>query len=510
MTPWDHQIRGGDELDAALASGERRICMTSPTGGGKSYMMRERIVRARKRIAVYTNRRMLREQLCAGMEQHGIEHGVRASGVDPALLQDVQVCSIQTEERRVYRSGVWNLHDAEEVHIDECHGQCGGVATKIINDHLEGGAAIVGWTATPLDIWKVYQRLIVAGTNSELRKCGAHVPCQTYGPDEPDMRRFRTNTKTGEYTEGDVTKAIMTPTIFGRVFEWWKKLNPDARPAILFAPGVPESLWFAEQFCQRGVPAAHIDGDDIWINGKTMPSSQEARDELAEASKSGEVKVVCNRFVMREGIDWQWLYHCIMATVFGSVTSYLQSGGRLLRSYPSLDHVMLQDHGGNWWRHGSLNADREWLIGDTAPKVMDRRAEMFRQKQEKEPIVCPQCGKVRNGGQECRACGHISERQRRRVVQIDGTLRIAEGDIYKPRKTKEMPDTHKKWEACFWRAKKSKRRMTFNQAVGLFFHNHGYYPPRNLPLMPTRDSDWSRKVADVPFSDLIKKAQAVA
>ena len=510
MNPWTHQHVAGLELDAAIAAGERRLCVTSPTGGGKSLMMRERILRARKRAVLYTNRKMLREQMSAGMAEHGIEHGVRASGVDPALLQDVQVSSIQTEESRVYRQGRWELHNAEEVHIDECHNQRGEVASKVIKDHLDAGATIIGWTATPLDIWNIYSKLIVAGTNSELRACGAHVPCQTYGPDEPDMRTFKTNTKTGEYTEGDVVKAIMTPTIFGRVFDWWKRLNPDARPAILFAPGVPESLWFAEQFCERGIPAAHIDGDDIWINGKTMPSTQEAREELAVASESGEVKVVCNRFVMREGIDWPWLYHCIMATVFGSVTSYLQSGGRLLRSHRTLDHVLLQDHGGNWWRHGSLNADREWSIGDTAPKVMADRAARLRQKQDHEPIVCPKCGKVRSGGIECRACGHISERQRRHVVQVDGTLRIHEGDIFKPRKTKQEPDTQKKWEGCFWRAKKSKRSMTFNQAAGLFFHQYGYYPPRNLPLMPTRDSDWSRKVADVPFNDLIRKEQAVA
>src|SRR5688572_31989517 len=29
-------------------------------------------------------------------------------------------------------------------------------------------------------------------------------------------------------------------------------------------------------------------------------------------------------------------------------------------------HATLQDHGGNWWRHGSLNADRDWRPDETA------------------------------------------------------------------------------------------------------------------------------------------------
>jgi superfamily II DNA or RNA helicase len=298
----------------------------------------------------------------------------------------------------------------------------------------------------------------------------------------------------------------MRPGIFGRVFDWWKKLNPDARPAILFAPGVPESLWFAEQFHAKGIPAAHIDGNEIWINGDRMPSSEEARRQLAVASECGDVAIVCNRFVMREGIDWPWLYHCIMATVFGSVTSYLQAGGRLLRAHPSLDHVILQDHGGNWHRHGSLNADREWRLEFTSHMVAGMRQERLREKQEHEPIVCPECGKVRAGGAMC-ACGYRSERKSRRVVQHDGTFKEIEGDIYKPRRIKQLPDTEKLWTSMFNRAKRSRNEMTFNQALGLFFYENHYYPPKTMPFMPVRDTDWFRKVKDIPFDALTRKVE---
>jgi DNA-directed RNA polymerase subunit RPC12/RpoP len=211
---------------------------------------------------------------------------------------------------------------------------------------------------------------------------------------------------------------------------------------------------------------------------------------------------------MREGIDWPWLYHGIMATVFGSVTSYLQAGGRLLRAHDSLDHVLLQDHGGNYHRHGSLNSDREWSLGQTSHMVTSMRQDRLREHKEDQPIVCPQCGFVRLRGPECRQCGHKSERKSRVVVQANGDLKEIEGDIYKPRRVKELPDTERIWTSCYMRAKNSRNGMTFRQAEALFFRENYYYPPRDLPFMPTHEADWFRKVKDVPVSELKRKEVA--
>lgn len=477
----------------------RRICLTSPTGGGKSLMMREIIRRLELPTVLYGNRRMLIEQLSTGMDDDGISYGIRAAGHRPAFLRDVQISSLQTEHSRVVKRKSWSLHEAKLVMVDEAHGQKQATAQEILGRHVSAGATVIGFTATPLDIGEMYDHLIVAGVNSELRACGAHVICHTHAPDEPETKNLK-RTPTGEYTEGDVKKVIMTPTIVGRVFDWWKRLNPDARPAILFAPGVAESLYFAQEFYKRGVPAAHIDGDEIWINGTLMPADKEARKELAQASESGEVKIVCNRFVMREGIDWPWLYHCIMATVFGSLTSYLQSGGRLLRSHPSLDHVLLQDHGGNWWRHGSLNADREWDLSQTAYIVSSMREERIREKKEPEPLTCPECGLVRGGGPRCPGCGFEHTKRVRRVVQLDGTLNSVEGDILNPRRVKLKPDTQQLWDRMYYRARKA--GMTFRQAQALFFLENFYYPPNNLRLMPVREIDWYRKAGEISPTEM--------
>lgn len=354
---WPHQDRAIAETTAAITAGERALCLTSPTGGGKSRCMEELIWWNKERdgkTILFTNRRLLLEQLMAVLQQAGIFFGVRAAGFRPDDSCEVQLSSIQTEYSRVHQSKIWKQYPASLVLVDEAHSETEERATTILDGYRAAGAAVVGFTATPVNLAHLYTRLIVAGTNSELRRCGAHVPCFTYGPDEPDARRLPARVKVGEdLSENQIRKAIMAPNIFARVLEWYEKLNPDNRPTILFAPGVKESLWFAEQFRAAGISAAHIDGDEISYGGLdqdgesvTEKSTRERRAEILDGSRSGRIKVLCNRFVLREGIDLPHIGHAIFATIFGSLSSYLQAGGRLLRSYPGLECVTVQDHGG--------------------------------------------------------------------------------------------------------------------------------------------------------------------
>jgi DNA repair protein RadD len=513
LTFREHQERGVNGVLAEIARGERRVCLTAPTGAGKTAIMGYLIdswLRDGHPTALYTNRRMLMKQIMGVFDGFGIPYGVRASGMEDHARADAafQIAMIQTEQVRAKRRAGYEKHRATRVLVDEAHNMASGECETMINSHVEDGAAVVGMTATPLDIGNLYETLVVAGVNSELRRCGMHVPCYVYGPDEPAAALKLKRTKTGEFTEADVVKAIMSPTIFGRVLEHYNRLNPDRLPALLFAPGVKESVWFAEQFRKAGVRSAHIDGEYIWIDGDQHRKTDELVAELGRESKAGTLPVVCNRFVMREGIDWPWLYHGILATIFGSVTSYLQSVGRLLRSYPGFERVQLQDHGGNWWRHGSPNADREWNLDMTAYRYTAERAERMREKKEAEPIVCPKCGAIRIRGPTCATCGHESSLKCRPVIQSDGTLKMMKGDIFKSRPIKEKPDTQRLWDRCYWRCRGA--GMTFNQAYGLFFRENGYCPPKTMERMPVQSVDWYAKISNVPGEGLRQNAEPVA
>jgi superfamily II DNA or RNA helicase len=513
MERWPHQIRAFDETLAAIARGERCILVTSPTGGGKSRIicdMIEALTQQGWHAVLYTNRKLLIDQLVGVLDKHGIDHGVRAAEwSDEGWFEPVQISSLPTERSRVLTKQKWQIHGSGRqciAIVDEAHLNAGRTARRIFQLHEEAGHARLGFTATPLDLGDIYDRLIVAGTNSELRRCGALVPCLHYGPDEPDLRHIGRIPLGQDLTESQNRKIMMTPTIFGRVWTWFDKLNPEHKPTILFAPGVPESIWFAERFVAKGVTVAHIDGKDVWVNGKLYRSSRQARADVLAGSKDGTIKVLCNRFVLREGIDAPWLAHGIFATVFGSLQSYLQSGGRLLRGFPGLESVTLQDHGGNWWRHGSLNADREWRLEDTCTSVAGLREDRLRNKKDTEPIRCPQCARILSS-LSCQ-CGWEAKagRKSRPVVSIDGELIEMHGDIYRPRRIDQRPDAVRTWEKVYYRAKNAGK--TFRQAEALYAKENDWnWPPRTLPLMPIEERDWHRKVKDVPFGRLIPRQQ---
>mgnify|MGYP001612247489 CR=1 FL=1 len=844
---WPNQIRAFDGAMDAIQRGVKRLCITSPTGSGKTRSMIDMLewCNANGKTAIlYCQRRMLYDQTSRVLEEHKIAFGKRASGHQPALLRNIQLAMFQTEVSRSKDSD-YELHPADVVLVDEVHQAGGDTYQELLKSHAQAGAVIIGYTATPLDLVG-YDELLVAGWPSECRAFGALVAAQTYAPDEPDLRHIRRYQVGEDLTEKDNSKAIMRPGVFGRVLQAWRDHNPEERPTILFGPDVAGSLFFAQQFQNAGIRAAHIDGDECWLDGEFHPTEHEIRSQIAKMAATGEVKVVCNRFVCREGIDWPWLECGIFATVFGSLTSFLQSGGRLLRASEGKESAIVIDHGGcldeqteiltrrgwldidtmrendeiatmnldtgdcewsfnlgtlrkpcdapmlafrsnyadirvtdyhnmivkgdvrrgrwrivsattlaerasngiiptatieriepaqitddevrflgwfltdgsmepsrpstqygyrnrvrifqsanspkkhhqhirdcldgcgfqytvqsrirkspfrpsetseeliysissgrksshgwkhldawlykdlpviyesldarqfgilleamnlgdgsknasrnksyaiaisddatasrlqalavrrgfrcnrrfqspinprhkgvyilnlrpsnvltiargsfsaspvmenervwcvqtkngtiiirrngkvavvgnSWHRHGSLNADREWALGLTNHRVVGERAEKLRERKEPEPIVCPNCGKVRAGGKKCFACGYEAHKHSRCVVQIDGTLRQVDGPAYKPRRVKCTPQTPALWERMYYRARSKRWSATFRQAEAMFFRENHFWPPRNLPLMPRDAADFYRKVSDVSQDSLYQK-----
>lgn len=181
---WPHQERAIADALAAIGEGCKRVCLVCPTGGGKTRIACELIDRwlaKGLRVALYSNRRMLIEQTSRVLEAAGIDHGVRAAGHGCNLRRDVQISSVQTEASRVFKRGRWTLHQADLAIIDEAHLNANPTAAKLIEAHVQSGAAVVGLTATPIDLGSIYDRLVVAGVTSELRDCGALVRARHYG-----------------------------------------------------------------------------------------------------------------------------------------------------------------------------------------------------------------------------------------------------------------------------------------------------------------------------------------
>lgn len=509
MNLWPHQVRALEEIDALIASGSRRICVASPTGGGKTAIASNRMETSGKPTVFYTNRKMLFAQTSERFTTLGLEHGLRASGYTEDASQAIQLAMMQTEQSAMKKGR--QLHAAKEVLVDEAHNNAAAGCMEIFEKHqsMDAECIQIGFTATPLGIGHAYDDLIVAGTNSELRRCGSHVPAMTYAPDEPDTKLVgKVAIGEGECGIQNKSRMVFAQRVFGRVIETYRILNPEGRPAVLFAPGVAESRWFAETLSENGIPAAHIDGENCWVDGETYPSDPDIRKEIEERTQDGDIKIVCNRFVLREGIDWPFIYHGIFATVFGSLTSYLQAGGRIVRNHESMDEVCIQDHGGNWWRHGSLNADRNWSLESNDRIEAGVRTESIRENKEPEPIVCPKCSAVRLSGSSCVTCGYFYEGRKRPVLQADGSLKAMTNATFRPRryaeKSKQIEDS---WVGRVEAVRRSKKETvanrTFSQLSASFARDNNWcYPPKGMVQTPMEDEDWFRPVKDVPRSRL--------
>lgn len=515
LRPWPHQEKALERVLTAIGQGSRRICLCSPPGTGKTVMagmiIKNFLDRGRK-VSFYTNRRMLLEQSAKNFAGFELEHGIRAAGYEYEPWKPFQISSIQTETARIpkpekYRG--WSIHPADIAIVDEAHLNAGPQMRDILTKHVELGGVVLGLTATPIDLGQVYDKLILACTLKEGRECGALVPIRVFGPDEPDLSVIRQRAKHyGEDLSGPDQQRIMkSPTLFGRVWEWWNRLNPEHFPTIGFAPGVEESMWFAREFWQKGIPSAHIDGAEVWVNGERHYTSQDMRDEILRQHKAGKIKVIWNRFVLREGIDMPWAMCGILATVFGSTQSYLQAISRLGRATPGKRLAIAIDHGGNWHRHGSPNEERHWDLEYTNAIIAGLREEYLRANPEKIPVRCPQCAGIM-GGRVC-PCGFEAKNKRypRPVVQADGTLKMMSENLFRKRAIDQRPGAEKNWEKVYWSTVKSKNpavlRKSFKEIIGWYqTQNDWQYPNPNWKFMPVEPVDLFRRVIDVPMHRL--------
>lgn len=510
MKYWDHQERIHQRNRELYASNVVRWTNVAPCGAGKSVMMSRIALPAAKRgmaVSIYTHRRMLTSQLFQTLTGEGVPVGVYANGFEELRNESapVQICSLPTVYSRLgdFRH---RFPFAEIVIVDEAHQQTGQMAQKVMEKHLQSCKKYIGFTATPVNLGGMYDHLVNEVTHQELLDCKAHLPIDCYGPDRPDLSKLKTNAS-GDFSFRDDMRINRVPTIIGRVYNHWEKLNPDALPAIGFAPSVDCSKGFVHQFQQRGVPCAHIDAERVMLvapnaNGKLVyteyENNESSREEVLQGSKEGRYKIVWNRFVLREAIDMPWLYHAISATSMGSVATFVQSIGRVLRYWPEYDKVILQDHGGNIDRHGMPNEDRDWTLGCTSKSIhQEEKARRQRtQGEDAEPICCPKCGGYRTHGQGCPHCGHLHRRSVRLVRQLDGTLVKKTGRTVKYKRPKNFDDYYRSaLYGGYFKGRTVKQAYKFAQMKA---KEAGVsQSPVRMWVPPTGDRRWDANVREV-------------
>jgi superfamily II DNA or RNA helicase len=487
--------------------GERRICVHGPTGSGKGVVIADFMSDDMPQLLL-THRRVLLDQLAGVLTKWGLPFGFRASGQARNADAPLQLGMIQTEKARAFgKNAKWPLHNAKRVLVDELHAVKSTEACKIFGAYQQQGASLVGFTATPTELAGVVNKVVTMATVPELIDAGHLVPPVVFTPDGPDtekLNRVKVQAN-GELSPTELGKVWQPEVIFGHVTHHYFRLNPDQKPTILFAPSVPSSLWYAQKLSAMGIKAAHVCSKTVWVDGEHTESTSEARADLFRRLRDGDIKVLCNRFVLREGLDIPEIAHVILACVFGTRHSYVQACGRGLRTAPGKGRCTFQDHGGNAWRFPDLGGDEPWDVFSSPAEQQQVRVDGLRDGSIAEPIVCPECDCLRVSGPECPECGHRHTLRSRKVIEINGELKRKRGPLFKPRNIRPAKSDGKTWDRLFWSARKYKPHQTLRQIYTYYAVTHDWrWLPRDLPFMPidSMPEVWGHRAGDVDLKHL--------
>ena len=546
IDPWPHQREGVEQTIHALDSGTDWVCLTSPTGSGKTQMEIALTQWASERewkVVLFTNRILLTQQTRRVFHGEGILAGVVSSSMPQYEYEEgnVQIATMQTLLSR-RRQNEFDWLDADLVLVDEVHQQASGESAELLNEYRKRGAKGCCLTATPLGVSNVCDKLIVAAGTRELQKSSILCYARWFVGGELDTRKLIGKKVDLSLSESDARRTWgplrgddkVRTQIVGHIIEDYERFHPERIHTLAFAPGVKESLW-AAQFCfGHGIRSLHIDGQDFWADGKMYDRKRDDNlfQDLMQEWRDGAIPIIWNRFVMREGVDEPCIEAILLATPVGSYRSFLQMVGRGLRvSKETPQEIKVIDLGGNWWRHGSVNVNVDWesVFECDNPDILSKnRIAQLRESGESVGRVCPKCGTVDSRKRrflQCDYCGHemLTGKPSRPIVRADGTLSEVNGEPIKQWTIKATPDAKRIWAGLYhnalkkWDPENPKTHFTFNQLYQQYGYKtaveagsrtkpafwKAYYPPRNLPLMPQNSNAWHQLVRDVDRGRLL-------
>lgn len=476
-----HQTRTIDALKRSAAKHSKIVCVL-PTGAGKTFVAAQMVLAAAQKgkgAQVYTNRRVLLDQISDALGETGVHHGMLAAGYHTTLGTSVHVGSIQSIHSRAIKGSKWELPEGKLTLVDEAHSNTGKMAAEIIARHAaQPGSRVIGLTATPVGLGEMYDDLVQEANYEDLIEQGYLVGVDIYAPNEPNLKGVRM--RRGEYLGGDIQNVVANTIVHANILDHWIKLNPTGKPTLAFVPGVKESRWLTAQFLQHGIPAEHIDGE-------TPP---EERAQAFENHRTGRTVVLSSCGVLREGFDAPWTEHVILIQPCGGVSTFLQIVGRGMRPSPGKDRLILQDHAGAWHRHGRPDSNRHWILDDSDVRQHDERTKKREQikdseQEEYEGFACPECGFIRFTGSVCPVCNAKSKRSARRIIEQDGTLKYMEGAAEPPKRKKERTN-HDKWNQCLFIG--ARKHFNIGQCKYVYRNKNGEFPSRSV-TGPLNDKD---------------------
>lgn len=421
----DYQISMIDDIREKMVKSKAMLCCL-PTGAGKTALASEMIKRINNKgnvVYFLVHRKDLVSQTSNVFKDFGIEHSFIAAGHGSYKKSFVFICSIETLKRRMKRCAIPKV-----VFVDECHLAASKGWSEVIQFYKENGCYIIGLTATP---WRLdskglgclFDEIVYGPTISELIERGHLSKYKYYAPSHPDLSGI--HMVAGDYNKKELSSFMeKEKKIIGSAIEHYKKYANGLR-VVCYCCSIVHSQKVAEDFCNAGIPAIHIDGK----------SSKEERTRAAIALADGTVNVVCNVDLITTGYDLAsqsgkdvTIEGIILLRPTKSLSLYLQMIGRGLRKKDN--PAIILDHASNVLEHGLPCDEREWSLADREKGIGGKKGEKLLPVKE-----CDKCHYCHKPAPQCPNCGRVYEVQSRTIEEVDGEL--AEVDAAAMRKKME-------------------------------------------------------------------------
>lgn len=408
--------------------GSKGRLVSAATGTGKTafgHLIADGYLSRGQRVLWIAHRRELITQPLATLQRWWPQYrgGIVMAERDDARAQIVYASkdTIIRGDRleRMLRAGDFSL-----VVVDECHHSPSPSWTKLLR-HIQAecpGVHLLGLTATPdredtsalSDLWDpVYYHTILDGLldGDLVQPFAAVVPIPSFDPSQVRMSGR-------DYDQEDLERALMEAHIVEHTVDAYfathtakslplkdseRIFRPRDLQAMCFTVTVRQALETANEFLRRGIPAAAVYGD--------MPKRE--RDAALEAFRQGKLQVLVSPAALTEGTDLPMAKCAILARPTRSWTLFVQSAGRVLRTYGNHTAGLLLDLAGATREHSLVSAP-VLVTGTDCPESHNGEHSFL-------PLPsgegkCQHCGKIircfrRLGGHDytpegfCKACG---------------------------------------------------------------------------------------------------------
>ena len=435
-----YQVDVVAQIEQAIAAGEKRILVVSPTGSGKTVFAGAIINRFTERyrpVVVLAHRKEIIDQTSKKLHGSKITHGIVKAGYSPRPMERVQVASVQTLWVRAMRSKAMTLPPADLLVVDECHHATARTWRKLIEAYPD--AVLIGLTATPCrgdgcGLGGIFTTMIECPQIPDLIEQGGWlVKSRVYAPVKPNL--CGVHVRHGDYVEAELAARMNDAKLIGDIVTHWHKFG-EHKKTVAFACDVAHSIHIKDEFVRANVRAEHLDGS----------TPDDERDAILARLASGETELVSNCMVLTEGWDMPEIGCAILARPTKRMGLYRQMIGRVLRPAEGKADAIILDHSGTVFQHG-LPEDRvEWTLDPereaTSPAHIARLT-----RQAGKLLECTQCGTLRIGGEPCPHCGFLPKRPPRDVVVADGELGLVTNG--RARGPDYDPETRRRWHSMF-------------------------------------------------------------